>query len=100
MTARERAEKLAAFLLTDGVGQRAVRLVLVDDQKNDLGGWGFHPLVYQIEQAIQVAIEEERERHAKLLNAYARSKINAGLIDQGLLLNEMANLIRVCGEKK
>lgn len=56
MTPRERAEKLANYLFTSGYGDKAHRLMLVDENKRDLGGWSYWPVVDMIEDAIKDAL--------------------------------------------
>lgn len=36
---RELARAIASYLFTNGVGERADRLVMVNDRGHDLGGW-------------------------------------------------------------
>lgn len=62
MQTRQIAEDLATRLLTNGAGQRAERLALLDSQANDLGGWGFKPLAHQIELAIIAGVQQALEQ--------------------------------------
>jgi hypothetical protein len=46
---RAQIEQFVDELFTNGMGQQAVRLVLIDAQGRDLGGWGKGPLTDRIE---------------------------------------------------
>jgi hypothetical protein len=54
VTRREVAEKIAEAIFVNGQGQKAERLVLTVDgpPQRDLGGWGFRPIIDQIEKVL------------------------------------------------
>lgn len=61
-TTRQIAERIVSYLLTNGAGQTADRLILVQEDypgkarvanAKDLGGWSKLPLIDFIESAIQ-----------------------------------------------
>lgn len=74
MKPRERAEAVVAELFVNGVGQEAERLVLTSKDGKDLGGWFTKSVADRIGKAIIVAIEEEREACARVVEEeYRRS---------------------------
>src|SRR5882672_578303 len=52
MTPNERAHIAAQNLFTNGAGEKAVRLTLLDADGREIGGWGFDPAVKLIEDVI------------------------------------------------
>jgi hypothetical protein len=52
MTPKELAQQIAALLFTTGNGQKAKRLVLIDEDGRDLGGWGERPVADLIEDVL------------------------------------------------
>lgn len=75
MTPRERATSLARQLFHNAVGDRAERLMLVDKDNRDLGGWAFLPIVDQIESAIAAAVSEKDAEIERLRAAIAAMKV-------------------------
>lgn len=65
--AMREAEKLADYLMVNVVGQRATRLMLVDDDNSDLGGWGRQPLVDKFAIALDAARRKGMEEAEKVL---------------------------------
>lgn len=57
-----KAQRIADRLFVNGAGERAARLVLVDAQRRDLGGWSFAAVVDQIEQVLTARRLPIRER--------------------------------------
>jgi hypothetical protein len=45
MTATRIAKQIARSLFTNGMGEKAVRLVLIDENGRDLGGWSEQAVV-------------------------------------------------------
>jgi hypothetical protein len=65
MTVRQFAEQIARDLFTNGLGQRADRLLLVRDvdPPSSLGGWSEEAMADRIEEALSKALplDEEEE---------------------------------------
>ena len=57
-TVEQLAKTIAADLFTNGNNERCVRLVMIDDQGRDRGGWIERAVAQRIEQALRQAMEE------------------------------------------
>lgn len=68
--AKQKVDEIAEYLLTNGAGERAARLMLLGAHGQDLGGWGLGPLVDMFATVLDsaraegLAEGEERERWA------------------------------------
>lgn len=52
MTPREKAKQITEFLFTSATGRKAARLVLIDADGQDMGGWGEQPMAGWIEKML------------------------------------------------
>lgn len=55
------AQKIVDDLMVNGAGEKADRLVLIDQTGRDLGGWGKVPLLHRIAAVLKPGVEEGRE---------------------------------------
>jgi hypothetical protein len=62
MTNRERAERIATCMFTNGMGDVADRLALVVDgpKRRDLGGWGRAAFIEWVEHTLDACAAEAR----------------------------------------
>lgn len=59
------ALQTATYLMTAGNGERASALVLMTDDKRDLGGWGIGPLAQTILRALEEAAPKPTPKKAR-----------------------------------
>lgn len=57
---KQLAAEIAALLFTTGAGRKAQRLVLVDENKRDLGGWGEKPIADLIEAKLRAVAGKKK----------------------------------------
>lgn len=66
--------KFVDDLLRNGGGITARRLALTNDDGRDLGGWGREALLSRITAHVNRALEAERERCARIVEAYTNTE--------------------------
>lgn len=66
------ARRIAATLFTNGIGQKAVRLVLVDANGKDLGGWCENAVADQIAAVLAPTSAKEIRAHVQAMGRRGR----------------------------
>lgn len=60
------ANRIVTNLFTNGVGEKAERLLLwKDSEKRDLGGWGFNSVLFEVRNEIRIELAKASARGAK-----------------------------------
>lgn len=88
-----RARNVTQYLFTNGSGNQAARLVLMDRLGRDLGGWRQQAVVDHITQALLAARRDAFEEAAKIAEEMGKKNRIRNLV-----ATEIAAAIREAGE--